>query len=290
MLRVVTVIGHGASTYGSNFLPHFLRHYNFADEINIVIYVSEIAPDIEKEIQSQIKFHKNVKIVKVYEGRVFDWNKVTDLYNEIKYKHPDDWWIVADIDEFQIYPYSDPKYIVQQCDLNGWELVRGGFIDRLGINGTFPELKNDKGIFSQFPMMGFFRYPLSQACPNKVCMMKGHIEITSGQHYAKIDGHTTWRWQGWNHPLIAPYEEWSVQVHHFKWDSTCLERMKSVAIINEEYAFSGEYSKMFEAIKNNNYKIDVRNKGFMFEMSETTDCVYGTYKQWNKLIKKIVSI
>jgi len=286
MLRVVTVIGHGATTY----LPHFLGHYKFADEIQIVAYVSETAPDIEKEIRAQIKFHKNAKIVKVYEGRSFDWNKVTDLYNEIKYTHPDDWWIVADVDEFHIYPTSEPKQITYQCDRNGWELVRGGFIDRIGINGKFPVLEIDTGIFGQFPMMGFFRYPLSQACPNKICMMKGHIEITSGQHYAKIDGHTTWKWQGWNHPLIAPYENWSIQVHHFKWDSTCLDRLIEVSAVEEDYSFSEEYWKMYSAIKDNNFKIDVQNKEFMFEMSETTDCAYGTYKQWNKLIKKIISI
>ena len=34
---------------------------------------------------------------------------------------------------------------------------------------------------------------------------KGYVELTSGQHYAKIDGYTTWKWQGWNHPLINPH-------------------------------------------------------------------------------------
>ena len=121
-------------------------------------------------------------------------------------------------------------------------------------------------------------------------MMKGHIEITPGQHYAKIDGHTTWKWQGWHHPLIAPYENWSIQVHHFKWDSTCLDRLIEVAAVEEDYSFSEEYWKMYTAIKDNNFKIDVRNKEFMFEMSEVTDCTFKTYSQWNKLIKKIVSI
>ena len=121
-------------------------------------------------------------------------------------------------------------------------------------------------------------------------MMKGHIELSSGQHYAKIDGHTTWRWQGWNHPLIAPYDEYSVQVHHFKWDNTCFDRLIQVAAVEEEYSFSEEYWTMYEALKNNNFKVDTKKEAFMFEMSETTDCVHGTYKQWNKLIKRIISI
>jgi len=63
-----------------------------------------------------------------------------------------------------------------------------------------------------------------------------------------------------------------------------------VSAVEEDYSFSEEYWKMYSAIKDNNFKIDVQNKEFMFEMSETTDCAYGTYKQWNKLIKKIISI
>jgi len=290
MIRVVTIIGHGVSTYGANFLPHFLEHYKFADEIDIVIYVSDKSPDIESEIRGQIRKHKKVKIVKVYEGRVFDWNKVTDLYNEVKYEHPNDWWIVADIDEFHIYPGGDPKFVIKECERNGWELVRGGFIDRLGNNGRFSILEPDKNIFDQFPMMGFFRYPLSKACPNKVCIMKGNIEITSGQHYAKIDGHTTWRWQGWNHPLIAPYEEYSVQVHHFKWDSTCLERMMDVIRVNKDYSFSDEYRIMYNALKENNFIINLQNEEFMFEESKRGEPRFGNYIQWNKLIKKIISI
>jgi len=284
-LRVVTVIGHGV-----NLLPHFLKHYNFADEICVVIYVSDSSPNIEEEIRDQLIHVWNAKIVKVYKGKSFDWNKVTELYNEVKSVHPNDWWIVADIDEFHVYPYGDPREVIKDCEKNGWELVRGGFIDRLGMDGAFPTLSPDESIFGQFPMMGFFRYPMSDACPNKVCMMKGHIEITPGQHYAKIGGQTTWRWQGWNHPLIAPFDEYSVQVHHFKWDSTCLERMMEVIETNEEYSFSMEYLIMYNALKQNDFKVNVNDGNFMFEQSPVTDCSYGTYTQWNKLIKKIVSI
>jgi len=287
MIRVVTVIGHGVSKSEANFLPHFLEHYKFADEICIVAYKSETSPNILRDISEQIKDSRNARIVLSVEERAFDWNRVTELYNEVKYLHPNDWWIVADLDEFHIYPHGDPKYVIKECERNGWELVRGGFIDRLGKDGTFPILTSDKGIFSQFPMMGFFRYPMSKACPNKVCIMKGHIEITPGQHYAKIDGHTTWRWQGWNHPLIAPY---TVQVHHFKWDSTCLDRMLAVAAVQKDYSFSSEYQKMFDSLKYFDFKIPIDEKEYMFESSPVTDCSYDTYTQWNKLIKKIISI
>ena len=196
---------------------------------------------------------------------------------------PNDWWIVSDDDEFHVYS-KDLKKIINECNENGWELVRGGFIDRMGPDGTFPEI-NDEDIFKQFPLAGFFRYPMSSACPNKVCLMKGYIEITPGQHYAKIEGQTTWRWQGWNHPLIAPVEDYNVQVHHFKWDSTCGERIRAVANINKDYSYSEEYRKMYRQLAKSRFKIDINNTEFMFE-----NCERKVYTQWNKLLKKIISI
>jgi hypothetical protein len=282
MIRLVTVIGHG-----SNLIPHFINHYETkVDEINMVIYVSDVNPNLEEEVYSKVNNHPKVKIVSIIKDRVFDWNRVTELYNQTKNLYPNDWWVVADIDEFHLYSDSLLQ-IIHTCIRNGYELVRGGFIDRIGRGGEFPELNNDTSIWEQFPNAGFFRYPMSNACPNKVCIMKGHVEITSGQHYAKIDGQTTWKWQGWNHPLINPID--SVQVHHFKWDSTSIERILNVANVNEDYSFSNEYLTMYNQLKKTNFKIDLINPEYMFELG----LIYPKFEQytnWNKLYKKIISI
>jgi hypothetical protein len=119
--------------------------------------------------------------------------------------------------------------------------------------------------------------------------MRGYVEITSGQHYAKLDGQTTWKWQGWNHPLIAPIETHSVQVHHFKWDETSIERVLDVANIKQDYSYSDEYEIMYKELKKNNFKIDLKNKDYMFEEG-ITQPDFNRYKNWNKLIKKIISI
>lgn len=282
MIKLISVVGHGVSL-----LPHFIEHYyNIVDEINFVVYESDLHPELQREIRRAIRGKEKAKIVKTVYDRVFDWNRVTDLYNEQIKKPGSSWYMIADVDEFHVYP-EYPNYIVSDCDSRGWEVVRGGFVDRIGNDGEFSEIKEGIPIFDQFPIAGFFRYPMSGACPNKVCLVKRGTEITSGQHYAKIGGHTTWRWQGWNHPLIAPVEKYSVQVHHFKWDSTCLERIKMVADINQDYSYSDEYKVMYDAIKRNKSRIDLSNSDFMFEYG----CVYfEDYKEWDSLIKKIISI
>jgi hypothetical protein len=277
--RLVTITGSRTNT-----LFHMLSHYtDIVDEIYVVVYEWEnfSTYDSVKEIVSKFS---NAKIVRRETKEKFNWEYVTQLYNETKMLHPNDWWVVADDDEFHMYS-KDLDQIIEDCEKNGWELVRGGFIDRIGIDGTFPEINDEEDILKQFPLAGFFRYPLSGACPNKVCIMKGYVEITSGQHYAKINGQTTWRWQGWNHPLIAPVDEYNVQVHHVKWDSTCVERIKQVADIRKDYSYSDEYLKMYQAIRRNNFQIDITNPEFMFEK-----CEWYWYEQWDKLFKKIISI
>lgn len=278
-IRLVTVTGSR-----TNILPHMLQHYTeLVDEIFVVVYEWENFSTYDSVEEIVSKF-PNAKIVRREVKEKYNWEYVTQLYNETKLMFPNDWWVVSDDDEFHVYS-KDLKEIIDGCDENGWDLVRGGFIDRIGIDGTFPEINNNQDIFKQFPLAGFFRYPLSGACPNKVCIMKGYIEITPGQHYAKIDGQTTWRWQGWNHPLIAPVDKYNVQVHHFKWDSTCVERIKSVADIKKDYSYSDEYQKMYQAIRRNNFQIDIDDKRFMIENDGFED-----YGQWNKLFKKIISI
>lgn len=283
MIRALSVVGHG-----TNILPHFLTHYSeYVDEIQLVVYESDIYKNLFEDVSSIVSKFPKARIVKKICDRIFDWEKVTGLYNFIKNSQPNDWWVIADVDEFHLYPNDDLKQLIHDCDKNQWDIVRGGFIDRIGLNGEFSELKNNENIFKQFPNAGFFRYPLSKACPNKICIMKGYVELTFGQHYAKIGGHTTWRWQGWNHPLINP--DSFVQVHHFKWDSTSIERIKAVADNNQAYSYSDEYRLMYDKLRKSKFKIDLNNPEFMFEQSEGHS-EFKRYKQWNKLIKKIISI
>ena len=281
-IRLVTVTGSRTNT-----LPHMLSHYSeLVDEIYVVVYEWENFSTYNSVEEIVSKFPK-AKIVRREVKEKFNWEYVTQLYNETKLMHPKDWWVVSDDDEFHLYS-KDLREIIDECDKNGWELVRGGFIDRIGPDGTFPEIVDNINIFKQFPLAGFFRYPLSGACPNKVCIMKGYIEITPGQHYAKINEQTTWRWQGWNHPLIAPVDKYNVQVHHFKWDITCKERIREVANEMKAYAFSEEYRIMYRALAKTKFQINIEDDSFMIENSEWIS--YKSYKQWNKLFKKILAI
>jgi hypothetical protein len=220
----------------------------------------------------------------------FNWERVTELYNEVKQTKPNEWWVVSDDDEFHIYP-QPIREMISECEENGWEFITGGFVDRIGENGTFPEVSSLTDVWSEFPLAGFFRYPMSGACPNKVCVMKGSINVTPGQHYVDFgDGKNSWGKDNINHPKRYPIcrGEGLVQVHHFKWDSTVLERLKEVSETKEKYTYWQEYLKMYKSIEMFDWKIDINNPDFMFERITTNN--HWDYSNWSKLSKKIIVI
>lgn len=282
--KLITVTGNQ-----SNILPHQLSHYSgMVSDAFVIVYENS---ESDKRVQSEIErtcSHFGIKVHKVVTNRPFDWEMVTKLYNDTKALYPDDWWIVADDDEFQIYSKSVSD-IIEECDENGYTFVTGGFIDRIGEGGELSELLEIASIWKQFPMAGFFRYPISNACPNKVTLCKGSVELCNGQHYAIVNGQSSWRWQGWNHPQRYPIGKNFTQVHHFKWDSTVRRRLKAVADVRQEYAYSDEYRMMYNHLKSNGFIIDVTNPNYMFE---NLPCKpdYDYYTKWKQLTKQIIAI
>ena len=213
--------------------------------------------------------------------------RVTELYNEVKQTKPNEWWVVLDDDEFHIYP-KPIREMISECEENGWEFITGGFLDRIGERGEFPLVTKETNVWESFPLAGFFRYPMSGAMPNKVCIMKGSVDVTPGQHFAKVDDSDTWRERGWSHPKRYPTNKGFVQVHHFKWDSTVLERLKQVSETKEDYTYWKEYRKMYRGIQLNDWKIDVDNKEYKLQKMIRKN--YSEYDKWKELTEVIINI
>lgn len=279
MLNLVTVVGEN-----THILPHMLKHYEgVVDEFHVIVYRQSEDDGILEEVEKL-----GIEPCLIYTSEKYNWETVTYLYNLVKKTKPNEWWIVCDDDELQVYP-RPIKDIVNECEKYGYDFVTGGFLDRIGTNGSFPKVTRDTNIHEAFPYAGFFRYPMSGACPNKVTLMKGYQEITPGQHYAKFqDGTNSW---GTEHPKRMPINDCFVQVHHFKWDETCVDRIKRVADVKKDYAYSHEYEIMYNAIKDSGWKIDIENPAYKVEkLKEFSYIKYNDYTQWSVLRNKIVLI
>ena len=285
--NLVTVCGHNTIM-----LKHMLKHYlHMVGDIFVVVYLSSDKDRVLSEVE-EITRELNIDIHKTIVEEPFNWERVTKLYNQTKLLKPHEWWIVSDDDELQVYneKYFLGKYrtiydIIDECEERNQTFVTGAFLDRIGEGGKFPKITHDSNIWKEFPLAGTFRYPISNACPNKVCLMKGHVEVTNGQHYVKIKGMDTYG-SRWNHSQRYNTKECFVQVHHFKWDLSVLSRLKDVSSIKKPYTFHEEYKRMFDYILDNNMKIDITDRRFMIEKSGKH---YGDYEQWDRVREQSLS-
>lgn len=276
-LNLVTVVGHNTTM-----LPHMINHYwDLVDEIFVVVYRQHENDGILEEIENM-----NIIPFKVVTEPKFNWERVTELYNKVKRTEPDSWWIVSDDDEFHVYP-NPIREIVAECEIEGYEFITGGFLDRIGENGSFPVVNDKSNIWELFPYAGFFRYPMSGAMPNKCCVMKGKVDVTNGQHFAVIGDTDTWRERGWFHPNRYPIEKGLVQVHHFKWDSTVMERLKEVSNTRKSYTYWKEYHKMYRNLYRNGHKVDISNPDFYIQ--KMNDNSYNDYKKWPEISRIILN-
>ncbi len=276
MINLVTVCGHNTTM-----LRHMLNHYkDFVDEIYVVVYLSSDKDRVLSEVK-EITRDLNIDIHKQTIEEPFNWERVTELYNETKLLKPNDWWIVSDDDEFHIYP-KPISGLIEDCETDGYKFITGAFLDRIGEGGKFPLINDDSDIWKEFPLVGSFRYPISNACPNKTVVMKGDVQITNGQHYAMIDKQDTYG-DRWNHPLRYPVDECFIQVHHFKWDLSVLRRIKEVVGTKKIYTFHKEYKIMFDYILDNFGTIDIKDTRFMIENGSKD---YFDYPHWDEIKKQ----
>ena len=279
MLNLVTVVGTN-----THLLPHMLKYYeDKVDKMYVCVYKQDQNDTIEKQVRDL-----GIKPFMIFTEPKYNWDRVTEIYNSVKQTKPNDWWLIADDDEFHAYPY-DIEDIIKDCEESNHTFVTGGFLDRIGENGNFPEVNIDTDIFKAFPYAGYFRYPMSGACPNKVTLAKGSQKITSGQHYAYFDeNRNSW---GRHHPKRMPIKKVFTQVHHFKWDSSCVDRVKDVSETKEEYTYWWEYKKLYDAIKENNFKIDINKSEYnIVKMKNSSYIDYNDYPHWDLLTEKIIKI
>ena len=279
MLNLVTVVGRN-----THLLPHMLKHYEgMVDKIYVGVYQQSGDDDILNQVRDL-----GIEPFTVFSDNKYNWNRVTEIYNTIKATKPNDWWIVSDDDELQVYP-RDINEIIKDCESGGFTFVTGGFLDRIGKDGSFPIVDSTTDIQKAFPLAGFFRYPLSGACPNKVTLCKGSQKISSGQHYAEFTNSKN-SWGRW-HKLRMPIDDVFTQVHHFKWDSSCKERIKEVSETVKDYSWWWEYKKLYDNLDKTNWKVDISNSEFYIEDINPVDGVnYSSYSQWDKLRNIIVNI
>ena len=65
---------------------------------------------------------------------------------------PTDWIVHADNDEFHSYGGKSVIDFLKEMDKKGYNEVRGTYVDRVSKSGELSKLKEEPGMFQQFPL------------------------------------------------------------------------------------------------------------------------------------------
>jgi hypothetical protein len=124
----------------------------------------------------------------------------------------DDWVVWCDSDEFQVYPAPLPD-VLAQCNALGVDYVRGAFVDRVAADYSLAAFNAQTPVWETFPHTCNVTLALARGDPRKVVLARANVLVHGGKHAPK------------NAENLKTIHGW-VQVHHFKWDATLLDRLR----------------------------------------------------------------
>ncbi len=136
---------------------------------------------------------------------------IQEQYLKHRQQYPSDWFLLADQDEFQVYP-APIQDVIAEC--GRWDYIRGCFVDRIARDGTLASFVPDRPVWDQYPLGGILTLKILQGDPRKVVAVRGPIVLKGGNHHA-LEGRG------------CPTRDCYIPVHHFKWVAELRENLRT---------------------------------------------------------------
>lgn len=206
-VHLVTVIGGHLNVF-----DQMLRHYRDSGIESLLVNIQvETYDDPLYECIRAVTLRYRAEIVSVFVGK---WLQSLNpyLYRHTLEQAPQDWFVLADSDEFQVYAQPIPA-VLHRVDQAGYDFVEGFLIDRVAKDGGLPPVHEEVGVWQQFPLAGAVTFPMIGGNMMKVAAARGSVRLSPGQHYAQA---------GNGCPISRCY----VPVHHFKWTDGLADRLR----------------------------------------------------------------
>ncbi len=265
-IHLVTVVGASADV-----LPHMLAHYRQCGVENLIIYAHGSSCD--DPLFATVEKCANENGAVIAGTSTGPW--ITDvnprLYRMARIRYPNDWFLLADQDELQVYP-DEIKALVEYCDKHGYTYIEGALVDRLAKDGRLTTVSRDRPIWVQFPLGSFLTGTLLRGVANKIVAVKGLAIVGDGQHHSL---------SGVGCPPLITY----VPVHHFKWIDSLPEMLRkrvavSTCIRSDEYDLYTAECKRFLKYFDEMGRIDVTDQRFLVRSCEPTYPLWSTICEW----------
>jgi hypothetical protein len=226
-------------------LSRLIRHYKYLG-VNgrwfVNVHLSDPSDPILELVGSITEEH-NIEVSSKVVGR-WRYGSNSQIIQMIRSLYPHDWCIIADLDEFQVYP-DDLFDIIRFCEKMGFDSVPGYLLDRIGRDGELVKIQSLGSLWQQFPLGGFLSDVVLGGAEPKVVIAKGTVAVSWGNHRV-FNG------------IGCPTHILDVPVHHFKWDSSIKRRLEQRCGLSDEnrQPFVGEIRRFLEYLATHG-RIDV---------------------------------
>ena len=253
-------------------LPHLVDHYRgLGIESFQLVWHSESASDPRHELAEAFLRRAGLTFLHRHVGP-YDEDLQQRMVRFAMSQNPDDWYVVADLDELQV---TDRPLLelVELCEREGYDHVNGCFVDRVATDGSFPDV-GSASLWQQYPLAGSVSAGLLRALPLKTTMARGWVDLLPGQHGAPAG-------RG------LPRDRGYVQVHHFKWTGSVVtrlrrrvERFSGGAASGMHMAIAREALTFLEHVERHDGRIDTAFDRFRLEPCGSG---YHDHPRWNEI-------
>ena len=256
---------------GLNVVPHFIHHYLHLGLLNQHIYVDllhdPMLPDVG--LQQSVEYFASVGvdtriILQPYTPELQDRAMITRLSSMPM--HPEDWVIVADMDElFMFDTVANISMVTDAMNAEGATFAVGEMLDHVAQGGSLTSISNSVSIWQQFPLICPIVSHVGGGLPVKVTLHKAFLRSGAGHHHIVhpflAEAYFSNSCKGISCELVmkmykqragtdvyqsTPYplyhdryaqstdshgwhaKQWSMwtKVHHFKWHSAVLDNLQ----------------------------------------------------------------
>ncbi|HWB31073.1 MAG TPA: hypothetical protein VG736_11275 [Vicinamibacterales bacterium] len=254
-IHLITIAGKHAPI-----LPAMLSHYRRlgADDLKVVIHSDDYRAEHIASTQ-QVALEQGADVEAI---AVVPWHMSlnTMIYAQVRARHPDDWFLIADQDELQTYP-DGLIDVITHCERQGYDFIEGALVDRVTRTGELSPVTSAISLWDQFPLAGLISGRIVGTCINKIVAAKGRVRLVHGQHFS-LSGRG------------CPVESIYIQVHHFKWVDGLVPSL--TARLDHHAQYSDECRRVIDYLRRSG-RLDVERSDLM--MSE---CVED-YPHWAKV-------
>jgi hypothetical protein len=201
---------HGSTLVGgiTDVLPYMLSHYEQMGIEDMAVH-ARADPGDEQALDA-IAAVARERHIEVRSRIVAPWHFAmnTVLHAACRSQHSSDWFVVADQDEFQLYPDGLGE-AVKYCDRHGFDYIEGCLVDRISSSGRLVDVDCSRPLWGQYPIGCIASAVVAGSCINKIVAARGGVRLSNGQHHAL---------SGRGCPVGSLY----IAVHHFKWTTAVL--------------------------------------------------------------------